>query len=210
MHPHRFVVFMGLCAIVCAGAPLWPGARARAQDTTPQAGAEAAVSEEDVRIEEALRLRRELVPIHRVLGISTWVSMAATAALGWIRFGDEYGFHGSANGTACENGDAIMQDSCTGTPWPHLIAGIVTTSLYATTAGISFAMPTPASSPDARLHGSLRWLHMGLMLATLSLGVVSANLDVDFSTRQALAVTHMALATSTLVVLSAAAAVVLF
>ncbi len=211
MRPHRFAVFMSLSAVLCASAAVLPSARARAQDTFAESRSPStSAAEEDAQLEAAFRVRNELVPIHRALGVTTWLSMTATAVLGWIHFADEYGFHDSANGTACANGDAVMQDSCTGTPWPHLIAGIVTTSFYATTAGISFALPTPASSPHARAHGILRWVHMGLMLATVTLGALSANLEVDFSTRQALAVTHMALATSTLGVLSAAAALVLF
>lgn len=210
--------FMVLCIVVSL-AP----ARSAAQSESDgdDARAEDAAFEASVEVADAgapagdlgarLRARQEMATIHRAFGIATWASMAATAVLGWIQFGNEYGFHGSENETACANGTAIMQDFCTGVPWPHAIAGFATAALYFTTAGLSLAMPAPLEpTPDLELHKTLRWIHLATMLATAVFGVVTANIDADFQTRQALAVVHQGLGVATFGLLTAAAAVIVF
>ncbi|HEY8430268.1 MAG TPA: hypothetical protein VIL20_17930 [Sandaracinaceae bacterium] len=158
-----------------------------------------------------LRAREEIASIHRAFGVATWASMAITAVLGWIQFADEYGFHGSEAETACANNTAVFQDFCTGVPWAHAIAGFTTAALYFTTAGLSLAMPAPLEpSADVELHKTLRWFHLATMLATAAFGIVTANVDADFGTRQALALVHQGLAVTTFGLLTAAAAVIVF
>ena len=133
------------------------------------------------------------------------------AVFGWIQFADEYGFHGNQSETACANGNAVMQDFCVGTPWPHAIAGFTTAALYFTTAGLSLAMPAPLeASEDVEIHKTLRWFHLATMLATAVFGVVTANIETDFQTRQALSLVHQGLGVTTFGLLTAAAAVVVF
>lgn len=168
-------------------------------------------SSDPAELGRQLRARQEIATIHRAFGIATWASMAVTAVLGWIQFADEYGFHGNPNDTACANGTAVLQEFCTGVPWPHAIAGFTTAALYFTTAGLSLAMPAPLEpSADLELHKTLRWVHLATMLATAVFGVVTANLDVDFGTRQALAIVHQGLGVATFGLLTAAAAVIVF
>lgn len=189
------------------------------EQIAPEAVAGESVEGDSVLLEPAepsalaqqLQAREELATIHRVFGIATWASMAATAVLGWIQFADEYGFHGNENDTACANGTAVFNDFCTGVPWAHAIAGFTTAALYFTTAGISLAMPAPLEvSADVELHKTLRWVHLATMVATAVFGVVTANIDADFETRQALALVHQGLGVTTFGLLTAAAAVVVF
>src|ERR1044072_8339192 len=87
----------------------------------PGAPEPAAIS--DAELTRQLRQRRDIALVHRAFGISTLIAMAATAVLGFIQFGDEYGFHGTRAETACSQGTAVMQDFCgPGTPWPHAVA----------------------------------------------------------------------------------------
>lgn len=180
---------------------------------------------EDAAIAEQLRQRQELALVHRVFGVATWVSMAATAVLGFIQFGDEYGFHGSRAETACAQGTAVLQEFCEGTPWPHAVAGFTTAALYFTTATLSFLMPDPldlehqdsAWAERVRIHEALRWVHLSGVVLQALLGIFIANheafgLDVsdDFDTLQALSGVHMGVGVVTFGALSAAAAIVTF
>lgn len=174
-------------------------------------GDEAAAPDESSALAAQLRARQDIATVHRAFGIATWASMAITAVLGWIQFADEYGFHGNPNETACANGTAVLQEFCTGVPWPHAIAGFTTAALYFTTAGLSLAMPAPLeASADLEIHKTLRWIHLATMLATAVFGVVTANIDADFGTRQALALVHQGLGVTTFGLLTAAAAVIVF
>lgn len=163
-------------------------------------------------IAQQLRTRQDVATIHRAFGIATWIAMAATAVLGVISFADNFGFHGNQADTACAHGSAVFQDFCyPNTPWPHAIAGITTTALYATTATLSFFMPEPLPpGADVELHKTLRWFHLSAMVATLLFGFITANIQTDFGTREVLAGVHEGLAVTTFGLLSAAAAVVIF
>lgn len=184
---------------------------AQAVDPEPQPASSPAESEHDAELGAQLRARQNMASIHRAFGIATWASMAVTAVFGWIQFADEYGFHGAENETACGNGTAVFQDFCTGVPWAHAIAGFTTAALYFTTAGLSFAMPAPLeASADVELHKTLRWIHLATMIATATFGIVTANVEADFGTRQALALVHQGLGLTTFGLLTAAAAVIVF
>lgn len=180
---------------------------------TPEQAAQEA-GRRDAGLEELgarIRAREEVATIHRAFGIATWAAMATTAVFGWIQFADEYGFHGNATETACANGNAVFQDFCTGFPWAHAIAGFTTTALYFTTATISFFMPAPAGpSADVELHKTLRWVHFATMIATSLFGLITANIEADFQTRQALALVHQGLGVATFGLLTTAAAIVVF
>ena len=160
---------------------------------------------------QQLQARQDFAAIHRAFGVATWLSMAVTAVFGWIQFADEYGFHDDQADTACANQTAVFQDFCTGVPWVHAIAGFTTAALYFTTAGLSLAMPAPLeASEDVEIHKTLRWFHLATMLATAVFGVVTANVEADFQTRQALSLVHQGLGVTTFGLLTAAAAVGVF
>ena len=97
------------------------------------------------------------------------------------------------------------QDSCSGTPWPHLISAGITTALYASTFALSLLMPDPDDSDEGdgefaqtlRMHKLLRWVHFFGMISQIAIGTILAN-DVlgldranDYGTLQLLATIHM-------------------
>jgi hypothetical protein len=177
----------------------------------------------ELELAGALRQRASVGDAHRAFGIASWISMAITLALGGIQAYDDYGpFASTEAETPCMRGQAVIQDFCgEQIPWAHMLSGILTSVLYYTTSSLSFFMPDPlhieASATRAgerlRIHKTLRWFHVATMLLTTAFGTVTANLphaEVDFETRQALALTHMALGATTWVLLTAAACVILF
>ncbi len=161
-----------------------------------------------------LRRRISLMRTHRLLGIATWGAMAATVVLGAIQFYNQYGFFSPMEETPCVQGSAIFgQGQCSGTPWLHLGAALLTTGLYTTTAVLAQSMPVPkgyAEGPGrharkVRLHRLLRWVHLGGMAAQLLLGYVVANgqrftLDRanDYGTLRTLSAVHLGVGLITL------------
>ena len=169
-----------------------------------------------------LAQRAQIRDVHRAFGIATWISLAGTLVLGGIQLHDDYGpFADSAVNTPCTAGGAVFTDYCfDAVPVPHLVSAAVSSALYYTTFTLSFFMPDPLGIADSpgwagdrlRIHKTLRWLHFAGMVITSIFGAVTANLsptDADFGTRQALAITHFALGTTTFALLSAAAIVIL-
>lgn len=161
--------------------------------------------EERVYKQESAR-RVALAKQHRLLGVSTWVAMTLTVALGTIQYYNLYGFGADIGHNPCVQGKAIFgQEQCSGTPWPHLVAAGVTTALYTTTFTLALMMPDPDDLANAkgefastvRLHKLLRWVHFGGMIAQIVLGVIIAN-DMagdranDYGTLQALSTAHLA------------------
>lgn len=170
---------------------------------------------------EQLSQRRDVAQIHRAFGIATWISMLATSVLGFIQYYNLYGFFADRADTPCVTGGAVFgQDQCWGTPWPHRIGWITTTALYSATFLMSFLMPDPLNSgstnADLELHKTLRWVHLGGMIAQLFLGLAVSNnwfgIDRanDFGAQQALASVHQLIGWTTLGVMTAAGAILLF
>lgn len=174
--------------------------------TAKQGHATSAQAEERAYREQTKR-RNALAKQHRLLGMSTWVAMTVTVALGVIQYHNLYGFMSDQGANPCVKGTATFgQGQCTGTPWPHLVAAGITTALYATTFTISLMMPDPDDLANAkgafastlRMHRLLRWVHFGGMVAQLALGAVIANdlggLDRanDYKTLQLLSTAHLA------------------
>ena len=174
-----------------------------------------------------MRQRAEIMPVHRAFGIATWISMLATVTLGTIQYVNLYGFFGGAEDTPCVQGGAVFGDEqCYGVPWPHRIAAITTTALYATTFTLSFMMPDPdhldqGNSEYARnlsLHKTLRWLHAAGMIAQVVLGLFTANAQEwfgldranNFGELQAMATAHEVIGLTTFGLLTAAGAIMLF
>jgi hypothetical protein len=172
-----------------------------------------------------LRQRQDLAAVHRAFGIATWGSMLVTVVLGAIQYYNLYGFGASLENTPCVTGDAIFgQGQCWGHPWPHRIAALTTTALYATTFTLSFLLPDPldASEGDSafannlRIHKMLRWVHLGGMIAQIFLGFATAQnwfgIDRanDFEAQRVLATVHEGIGLATFGVLTAAGAIMLF
>lgn len=170
-----------------------------------------------------LAQRAQIRDIHRAFGIATWISLAGTLVLGGIQLHDDYGpFASGPATTPCAQGGAVLPDFCfEAPPVPHLTSAIVTSLLYYTTFTLSFFMPDPLGVADSpgwagerlRIHKLLRWFHLATMVITTVFGAVTANIAPtpdNFDERQALAITHFALGTTTFALLSAAALVILF
>lgn len=172
-----------------------------------------------------LRTRQDVAAVHRAFGIATWGAMLVTVALGAIQYYNLYGFGGTLENNPCVNGEAIFgQDQCWGVPWPHRISALTTATLYTATFVMSFLMPDPldASEGDSefannlRIHETLRWVHLGGMLAQMFLGLASANdwfgtdRANDFEASQALASVHLGIGIATFAVLTAAGAIMIF
>ena len=122
-------------------------------------------------------------------------------------------------------GSAVFgQEQCWGPPWPHRIASYTATALYTTTFILSFTMPDPdnlssgssAYAQNLQLHKTLRWVHFAGMLAQLFLGLASSvnmfGLDRanDFEAQQVLASVHQLIGWTTIGVVTAAGAIMVF
>lgn len=173
-----------------------------------------------------LRQRQELGAVHRAFGIATWGAMLITEVLGLIQFNNLYGFFAAdAADTPCVQGNAVFgQDQCWGAPYPHMVAALTTTALYATTFTLSFLLPDPAGASEGdgafaqnlRIHQALRWVHLAGMVLQVVFGFASAQnwfgIDRanDYDAQLALASVHQAIGLTTFGVLTAAGALMLF
>ncbi len=191
---------------------------------TPRQAARAA-SDDNADYAAQLRMRADIMPVHRAFGIATWVSMLATVTLGMFQYYNLYGFFGGVEDTGCVRGDAIFgQEQCWGQPWVHRTAWITTTALYATTFTLSLTMPDPdhldqgdsAYANNLRIHKALRWGHLAGMLAQVFLGLaISQNwfgIDRanDFGSLQALATVHQLVGLTTFGLVTAAGLMMIF
>jgi len=180
--------------------------------------------EADRRFAEDVRMRRELGTVHRALGIATWVSMTATAILGFVQYYNLYGLGAGQNDNPCVQGTAIFgQDQCSGAPWPHRITAITTSALYTATFALSFALPDPnhasegngAYAEHLRIHEALRWVHLAGMLLQAGMGIALSSGAFgdranDYGTLQTVAVVHQVIGWTTWGVLTAAGAIMIF
>jgi hypothetical protein len=202
-----------------------PSAEEAAEEAEADEG-EAAPASDDAELgalAAQIRQRQELGTIHRAFGIATWASMLVTVGLGFIQYYNLYGFFGSQADNPCVNGNAVFgQDQCFGEPWPHRIAAITTSALYATTFVLSFVLPDPlgasegAAGADLELHKTLRWVHLGGMIAQVLLGLMVGQnwFGLDranhFDELQAIATVHQVVGLTTFGVLTAAGAIMIF
>lgn len=175
---------------------------------------------------DLVRQRNKIKRFHKAFGIATWSMMTVTVAAGFIQFYNQYGWWAGQGSNPCVTGDAIFgQGQCSGQPTIHLTLGVLTSALFFTTFGLSFAMPDPLGVSEGnsdfarklRTHKVLRWVTLAGMLAQIGMGVVIANPDWfgldranDYRTLQALATTHLALGVVTWGALTWAGAIMLF
>lgn len=196
-----------------------PGAAPTASDA-----ASAAAAADEQAYADAIHTRNRIAGIHRILGISTWISMIGTLTLGTIQYSNLYGFGGTHTDNPCVNGTAIGgYEACLGRPWPHAISSLVTSALYFSTFTLSLFMPDPDEAAvgdndfarTLRAHKILRWVHFIGMISQVALGIVTANLfdrsnPDDFSSAQALATVHMGIGLVTFGALTWAGALMVF
>lgn len=181
----------------------------------------ASFDEADNMREQRARLRTA----HMTLGITTWLSMAATLTLGAIQYHDEYGAS-DYDQTRCAQGTAILGQWNCGTPFAHLFSVLLTTSLYSATFGLSVRMEQNESewmqerrrdNRRLRLHRTLRWVHFALMAAQIVEGLIFANLgNMGVDEREnhgllrGLNAVHIAVGSATFLTVSAAGGLMLF
>lgn len=172
--------------------------------------------DEDALVAQARR-RSVLRTYHRSMGITTWISLAGSAAVGTIRYANVVGF----GAPLCAPGGSPILGRAFGCGdglriW-HLVGAVWTTLSYAATRTLAALMPDPygaASGPGSfaarlRVHRLLSWVHLAGMAAMPVLGVLTTAAD-DARTRDALATAHLAVGYSTLAVLSTAASLMAF
>jgi hypothetical protein len=190
---------------------------------TQTADADASPSSDDIA--NALKRRAKIANVHKWMGISTWISMTATVLFGIIQYRNLYGFFAGRDDNPCTLGNAFPnQDACSGRPWYHTVSAGMTSVLYFTTFGLSFAMPDPIgldqgsskAARNLRKHKRLRWAHLGGMGAQILLGILSGSshrigLDRanDYGGQQALATTHLLIGAATYVTLTWSGAIML-
>ncbi|MDQ3032357.1 MAG: hypothetical protein M3Y87_08085 [Myxococcota bacterium] len=145
----------------------------------------------------------------RGLNVATTLALAVTGVLGFIQFGDEYGFNDAYDQTACATNDAVLGYCAEETPWAHAIAAGTSATLlvssFAVSTQIDFDQAARHDS-DWRVYETTRWIALGMGVLQAAGGFFLANsvrwgwLDEqqDFDTMQALAGGHMALGVATL------------
>lgn len=162
------------------------------------------------------RQRAKLRTLHRAFGITTWVSLGFTNAIGTARYANVIGF-----GTPlCSEGTPI-----TGRTWgcgdglryQHLISASFTTASYVTTRILARLMPDPygagegddASAKKLRIHRALSWVHLAGMIAMPILGLATSMTD-DPDKRKTIATAHLITGYTTFAALSTAAVIMIF
>lgn len=156
----------------------------------------------------------------RGLSVATTLALAATGVLGFIQFGDEYGFNDEYDQTACATNDAVMGYCGDETPWPHAIAAGTSAALLVTTVAVSTQIDFDLAArqdSDWRVYETTRWIALGLAVLQATGGFLLANAErwgwldqqQDFDTMQVLAGGHLALGVATLGV-NAANSILLF
>lgn len=175
----------------------------------------AAASTDDERKAEGRR-RASLRTLHRAFGITTWVSLGFTNAIGTARYANVIGF----GEPLCSEGSPILGRTwgCgNGLKYQHLVSASFTTASYATTRILAALMPDPygageGDDPHAkkvRLHRALSWVHLAGMIAMPILGLATSMTD-DPDKRSALATAHLITGYATFAAVSTAAVIMIF
>jgi hypothetical protein len=150
-----------------------------------------------------------MMDLTRGFQLAATAAMAVTGVLGFIQFGDEYGFHSRYEDTACATGNSVFDYCGRSTPWVHLTSALTTAGLGLT----SFIMSTQVDfdlagriDGDWRTYEVTRWVGLGMFVVQALAGFLIANSvrfgwaneQGDFQTLQALAAGHMVWGAATL------------
>lgn len=131
----------------------------------PDAAALAQNAERIARIDRQVRIRRQVLQAHQIIGFSTLAVMAATVILGQVNYVARYG--GLAEGRDFERYQL-----------PHLGLSITTSALFTTLGILGIAAPNPYPKPikaDAALvHKVSMALATAGMVTQLILGPITA------------------------------------
>jgi hypothetical protein len=209
-----FGMSLSVDPMLLTGVPMPVDVSALAAASAAEAGAEEAPeTPSSMDVASAMQRRAKIAKVHKWMGISTWISMTATVIFGTIQYRNLYGFFAGRDANPCALGNAFPnQDTCSGRPWYHTISAGMTSLLYFTTFGLSFAMPDPIgldqgdskAAKRLRTHKRLRWAHLGGMAAQILLGVLTSSshrIGLDrtnnYGAQQALATTHLLIGAAT-------------
>lgn len=131
----------------------------------PDAAAQAQNAERIARVERQVRIRRNVLQAHQILGFSTLAVMAATVILGQVNYVARYG--GLNDGNDFERYQL-----------PHLGLSITTSAMFATLGILGLAAPNPYPKPikaDAALvHKVSMALATAGMVTQLIMGPITA------------------------------------
>ncbi|MBI2895063.1 MAG: hypothetical protein HYY06_16020 [Deltaproteobacteria bacterium] len=173
--------------------------------------------EAEARTAELVRQRAKLARLHRVLGLTTWISLAGTVAVGTLRYANATGF----GEPLCAEGNSPIfgrEFGCgMGLRTWHLVAASVTMLSYVATRVIAAKMPDPLDAASGntsfsrrlRIHRLLSWVHLTGMIASAVLGFATTATD-DAGTRDALAASHLVAGYFTLAAVSTAGSLMAF
>jgi hypothetical protein len=157
------------------------------------------------------RARGPLRNWHKWFGVTTWISLAATATIGTFRYANVVGF----GEPLCAEGNTPIfgrDYGCgDGLRVHHLVSASFTTASYVTTRTLALLMPEPEYERPERvkIHRALSWVHLAGMVAMPILGFATSAAD-DPETREALATAHLLVGYGTLAAVSTAGAFILF
>ncbi len=182
----------------------------------PLAALEAA--DADQQKKEDARRRAKLRTFHRAFGITTWVSLGFTNAIGTARYANVIGF--GAPLCAEGGGAPILGEKwgCgDGLRYQHLVSASFTTASYVTTRVLAGLMPDPykagegddTSAKKVRLHRALSWVHLVGMAAMPLLGLATSMTD-DPDKQKTLATAHLITGYATFAAVSTAAVIMIF
>jgi hypothetical protein len=210
---------MNPLAVIALATPLWgfqlapPAVPSGVLDVVPAdyGGAHGTMgdvftTEEDARAEAH---NRTMMDWTRDMSVASTVALAVTGVLGFVQFGDEYGFHGRYVDTACAQGTPALHTCGGETPWVHATAAGTTAVLSTTTLVLSSQVDFDRAARmdgDWRTYETTRWVQFGMLLLQALGGFLLANSvrfgwaneATDFNTLQGFAAAHMVLGAATL------------
>lgn len=212
MEPFSFVAAAALAMTPPPAAPRWQPL----SSLVPLAAVEAADGAQQKK--EEARKRAKLRTFHRAFGVTTWVSLGFTNAIGTARYANVIGF----GKPLCDEGGGapILGEKwgCgDGLKYQHLVSASFTTASYVTTRVLAGLMPDPygagegddTSAKKLRLHRALSWVHLAGMIAMPILGFATSMTD-DPGKRSTLATAHLITGYATFAAVSTAAAIMVF
>jgi len=165
---------------------------------------------------EDARKRSSMTTLHRAFGITTWVSLGFTNAIGTTRYANVIGF----GEPLCESGSPLLGRTwgCgNGLKYQHLVSASFTTLSYATTRTIAALMPDPYNAAEGdstaakklRIHRALSWVHLVGMIAMPILGLATSATE-DEGARKTLSTVHLITGYTTFAAVSTAAVIMIF
>jgi hypothetical protein len=207
----ELLAFATVASLAAGAPPRWQPLASIVPLTIP-----AAIEPEDTKKLES-RKRSSMKTLHRAFGITTWISLGFTNAIGTARYANVIGF---GQPLCNEGGSPILGRTwgCgDGLKYQHLISASFTSLSYATTRTIAGLMPDPYGAAEGddigakklRIHRALSWVHLVGMIAMPILGLATSATD-DVDKRKTLATAHLITGYTTFAAVSTAAVIMIF